>query len=104
MSEPYEYWKFLQAARGLASGSESLRKRIEYAYLTFHPVQEKDLSGHILELYAEIMERLTRVKDGDPGEGYVVNTLAAMTDQEAEKVAELIFDIFVEIAHPAEDD
>ena len=102
MSEPYEYWKFHQAVKGLAAGTEPLRKRIEYAHLTFLAVREDDLSGHVLELYTDMMDRLTRVEDGD--QGSVVATLNVMTDQEAEKVAELIFDIFVAIAHPDEDD
>lgn len=93
----YPYEKFSSALEALATSSATLQRRLEVAYLTFNPVKEDDFDDdEMRSAYREIMESLTKIKD--PGRGYVPATLAQMNDEEAEAVAEKIYDLFFEIS------
>ena len=48
--------------------------------------------------YREIMDQLTRRAEGFPGEGTVPSTLRQMSDEEADRVAELIIDFCFSVA------
>ena len=49
------------------------------------------------EKWSAIYEGLTSVKDGPKDRGYVQNTLDKMSDEEAEKIADLIYELNVEV-------
>ena len=87
-SEDYAREKLGMAIRVLATGTKSLQDRLADAYLCFHPLQPRDFSREDdAELYRTIMSALTVVKDGPEENGYVRNTLAQMSDEQAREVA-----------------
>lgn len=95
LSYPYE--KFSIAVSGMASSAASIQRRLESAYMSFHPVRAEDFKDpEMRETYEEIMAGLTKVKD--PVKGHVPATLALMPDAEAERIAGLIVDLFFSIA------
>ena len=91
---PYHYWKFKAAVDTLAGSEPSLRKRIEYALITMVPVLDHDLDGEVLDLWLELKAQVTWKQDGDPTEGLWRNTLAAMSDDDAQKASETIIRLF----------
>ncbi|TBE66404.1 hypothetical protein ELH00_10605 [Rhizobium ruizarguesonis] len=93
MRPDYVREKFLSSIHMMAVSPVPLQKRLEYAYMTFHPIKEEDLPTDELKgFYRDLMEKLTKVKDQQ--EGYVPATTRQMTDEEAREAAELIFNIF----------
>ena len=89
MSDIYAREKFDAAVEVLATSPETIQERLNFAYLTFHPVQIRDFSDpEDAALYIAILEALTTVKNGDPDQGYVKNTLAVMSAEKASKVAD----------------
>jgi hypothetical protein len=82
------------AVDALATSAKPIQDRLHLAYMSFHPLQERDFADPEMRAsYAEIMRSLTIVKDGPESEGYVRNTLNVMSDEEAERVAELIVEL-----------
>jgi len=95
----YANEKFYNAVDSLC-GDGPLKTRIHYAFMSFHPVQASDFADAELRAkYEEIRRRLTVVKDGPEDRGYVLNTLDAMSDDEARQLSHLI----VELAFNIED-
>lgn len=71
----------------LAKGSDSIQKRLFDAYMSFHPLRERDFPEDLQENYREIMDLLTKVKPkGD--EGSVKATLNQMSEEDANVIAE----------------
>jgi hypothetical protein len=93
-SKPYCYWKFREAVRLLATGEEPLRKRIMFALVSFVALQERDMPEAMKAPFLELRAQTTWKVDGDPEAGSWENTLAEMSDDDAEKVAELIVKLF----------
>ena len=92
--DSYAREKFMVAVDSLATGTGSINERLLHAWMSFHPVLVRDFSDpDNAKLYARIMERLTAVKDGDPENGYVKNTLAVMDEDTARAVAEDIVNL-----------
>lgn len=93
----YAYEKFSIAVGSMASSAAPIQRRLHSAYMSFHPVQARDFKDEGMRgLYMQIMDGLTKVKD--PDTGYVPATLAQMTDEEAQRIAGLIVDLFFSIA------
>lgn len=82
----------LGAAIGMmAQSTAPLQKRLEYAFMTFHPMRpDEDLPTEELKsLYGEIIDMLTADKS-DSHAGYVPTTTARMSDEMAASVIEKI--------------
>lgn len=87
--EAYAREKFGVAVAGMATGPTSIQDRLLTAYMSLHPVQAGDFTRpDDAALYRSIIARLTSVKDGPGDEGYVKNTLAVMSDDMAESIAD----------------
>ena len=94
----YAREKFGIALNSLATSANSLQARLQSAYMSFHPIREDDFANSEMRAtYAEIIARLTAVKDGPETNGYLRNTLDQMSDAEAEGIAELIYNLSMEI-------
>lgn len=92
----YAHEKLLVAVESMATSAATLQDRLYHGYMSFHPLQERDFDDPEMRAqYAQIMAGLTTVKTGPASEGYVKNTLAAMSDDEAERIADLIFSLFM---------
>ncbi|MER9278768.1 hypothetical protein [Mesorhizobium sp. M0522] len=103
MSIEYALEKFTAVTGMMATSSGRLQERLHSAYLTFHPVQERDFpTDEMKSLYREIMERLTVVKD--PDAGYVPATLAVMSDDEAKVLADHVYDLYDRVRRHVEED
>jgi hypothetical protein len=90
----YAREKFGVAVDNLATGTGSIQDRILDAWMSFHPLQERDFDNpEDGAAFKSIMERLTAVKDGDPNNGYVKNTLAKMSDDDASRLASDIVEL-----------
>lgn len=78
----------------LAVGSEGVRKRLRYAYLAFHPIQERDFPDHLKEKWRWIRSELTKfgpIMDGDSVlEGAVDHTLRRIKNSTGVKIAKAI--------------
>jgi hypothetical protein len=90
MSRNYAREKFGSAVEAMASSPASIQDRLEDAYLTFHPVQVKDLKeGEEQDLFQDIYDSLTR-EEAVGDEGRVKATLNKMSDEEASRIASQI--------------
>lgn len=97
---PYHYWKFRVAVEGLAEGDGSLRQRLLGALLSMPAILENELPEPVRSTFLELQAHVTWKQDGDPDEGVWANTLAAMSDQDAGKVAALIVKLFAQSLDP----
>ncbi|MER8792315.1 hypothetical protein NKH71_31535 [Mesorhizobium sp. M0983] len=69
MGQEYAREKFVTAMSSLVSPGD-IRKRLEGAYMSFHPVQAKDVKGpEMATQYKVFMSRLTTVKASNPQQG-----------------------------------
>ena len=93
-SRPYHYWKSRAALEALAGGEGTLRQRIMWALLSFAGLLEGELPEPFRESYLELQAQVTWKADGAPEEGTYANTLAAMSDEDAGKVADQIVKLF----------
>lgn len=92
--ESYAREKFGVAVDALAASATSIQDRLFSAYMSFHPVMERDFSDpEDAALYKSIHDRLTAVKDGPEDNGRVKNTLNLMSDEDAEKLASDIVEL-----------
>ncbi len=83
----YANEKLHNALHSLVGGG-SVQDRLFGAFMSFHPLQDRDFKDpEMLTRWQEIYSRLTVIKDGDPAEGAVKNTLNRMSDEDAENLA-----------------
>jgi hypothetical protein len=91
---PNHYWKFRAAVVALADGTDPLRRRLLGVLHSCVSVLADDLPEEVRAIYLEIQAQTTWKQDGDPNEGDWANTLAAMSDDDAKRVAGLFVDLF----------
>ena len=86
--------KFASAVRDLATSAAPIKQRLHPAFLSVHPIFEADMpSQELRQTCRLLLEEFSRVQD--PLRGNVLATLEQMSDEEAEKVADLIWSICV---------
>jgi hypothetical protein len=91
------YERLRLAVESLATGRGSLQDRLYYALLNIYVFRVEDFPVKIRDEFREIIEETTKVKPiGD--EGSIKATCRIMSDEEAEKIAQRIFDLFTTIA------
>lgn len=84
--------KFACAVRTLATSAAPIKDRLHRAFLSLHPIFEADMPSQELRQTSRLLlNEFSKVQD--PFRGNVVATLEQMTDDEAEKVADLIWSI-----------
>src|SRR4051812_146950 len=90
---------FYIVAKALATGSEPLQTRLQHAfsYTVSRLVKpHEDLPRELADKYVEARDLATCVPaTGD--EGTIAATCRVISDEEAEKIAELLFSIFNEV-------
>lgn len=91
MGLEYASEKLGSAIGMMAQSTAPLQKRLEHAFMTFHPIRpDEDLPTEELKsLYADITEALTADKS-DSHSGYVPTTTSRMSDEMAASVIEKI--------------
>jgi hypothetical protein len=88
---PYAYEKFMGAVNMLATSARPLQKRLVSAALGIRTLKSDDFpAGELRDGWEAIYERLTR-------EGSFEATMAKMSDEDASKVATMIWDMFSEL-------
>jgi hypothetical protein len=93
----YTYERLHLAVENLATERGSLQDRLYYAFLDIHPLRVEDFPERLRNEFREISEEMTKVKPvGD--EGSIKATCIVMSDDEAAKIAQRIFDLFTAIA------
>ena len=99
---PYFYWKIRAAAEALVEGEGPLRQRILWALASTILLKHDELPADIAEIMLEIRVQATWKQDGDPEDGTFKNTLDAMSDADARKLALLILETYeLAVAHIA---
>jgi hypothetical protein len=95
----YVWEKFSTAIYALA-GHGPMQERLKSAYLSFHAVMVSDFDNdpEMQTDYREIVDRLSARKEGFPGEGTMPSTLRQMSNEEADRIAELIIDFCFSVA------
>lgn len=101
-SPGYALEKLSIALRSLATGAGDVRNRLRSAYLTFHPVKERDFPPHLQADWRWVMAQLTRFgpimnHKGEVGTGSVDHTLSRIKNSTGTKIAEKIFDLHTEL-------
>lgn len=95
----YIHEKLMIAVESMATSAAPLQDRLYSAYMSFHTLNARDFDDPEMRAqWEDIDASLTRVKDGPPSEGYVKNTLARMPDEEAERIADIIYSLFLAVA------
>ena len=91
----------MDVVRSLATGKEGVKVRIGNAVnANFHVLSENRFkAGGELKLYKKIMAKLTTM-----GEGQVLASLGAMSEDEAMEVAEWIFELYELVQARIEDE
>jgi len=91
------YERLRLAVESLATGRERLQERLYYSFLNIHVFRVEDFPEILRNEFKEISEEMTKVTPiGD--EGSIKATCNVMGDEEAEKIAQRIFDLFTTIA------
>jgi hypothetical protein len=91
------YERLRLAVESLATGRGSLQDRLYYAFLNIHVFRVEDFPERLRNEFREISEDMTKGKPvGD--EGSTKATCNVMGEEEAEKIAQRIFDLFITIA------
>jgi len=91
------YERLRLAVESLATGRGSLQDRLYYAFLHIYVFRVEEFPERLRDEFREISEEMTKVKPvGD--EGSIKATCNIMGDEEAEKIAQRIFDLFTTIA------
>jgi hypothetical protein len=94
----YAEEKFSVAVDALATSSRDIRERIYSAYLSFAPIRPAEYEdAGLTEMHESLIRDLTKV-EAKRDEGQVQATLATLSDDECEKIAERIFAIY-ELVH-----
>lgn len=98
MRHSYAREKFGVAVNEMATGTGDIRDRIWHAYLSFHPLTEKDFSDELKDDWNQIYQSLTKEEPSynDKGEvtiGKVQNTLNKMDTESCVELAQLICDL-----------
>jgi hypothetical protein len=91
------YERLRLAVESLATGRGSLQDRLYYAFLHIYVFRVEDFPERLRDDFIGICEEMTKIK-ADGGEGYIKATCRVMSDEEAEKIAQKIFDLFTTIA------
>jgi hypothetical protein len=87
----YAWEKLYDAVRFMACTKGDIRERLDGAYASFHTLQvHKIPDANLAKKFQEIMDQLT-------GKGPVRQTLSAMSDDDAERLATEIFDLFHDV-------
>lgn len=86
---PYHYWKFRAAVETLAAGNGPPKTRIRWALTNMAGLLEHELPEPVRGTYQELMVQVSWKQDGDPSRGYWEETLDAMSDEDARRVADL---------------
>jgi hypothetical protein len=98
LTTSYVYEKLSTAVRILATNTENLQTRLEFAYTgpliklredNFARADQKKLLGEIKEVITAI--------DGNPELGRVRATLNKMSDDDARELAKKVFDLYISI-------
>ena len=89
------YERLRLAVESLATGRGNLQDRLYYAFLHISVFRVEDFPERLRADFTEICEGMTKVK-GD--EGSIKATCEVMDDDEAEKIAQQILDLFTTIA------
>lgn len=90
------YERLRLAVESLATGRGSLQDRLYYAFLNIYVFRVEDFPVRLRSDFKEICDEMTKVKPtGD--EGTIKATCNVMSDEEAEKIAQKIFDLFTAI-------
>lgn len=97
---PYHYWKFRSAVESLAGGEGPLKTRIHWALTSLAGVVEAELPEPIRTTFQELMVQVSWKQDAGTGKGYWADTLAAMSDQDARKVADLFVALLEQTLDP----
>jgi len=80
----------------LIKGSNPIQERLFGAYMSFHPLRVDDFPEDLQGDYRDIMDLLTKAKPkGD--EGSVKATLNQMTEEEANIIAEKLFNLCFQV-------
>lgn len=88
------YERLRLAVESLATGRGSLQDRLYYAFLHICVFRVEDFPERLRNEFREISEEMTKF-EGD--EGSIKATCKVMSDDEAEKIAQRIFDLFTTI-------
>jgi hypothetical protein len=78
-------------------GIGDIRQRLHKAYLYFQPLVPSNMPEHLREDLAQLKHDLTGVPVAKEGEGALVSTLRAMSDEEADRLAKKIYALYVEV-------
>lgn len=98
----YAKEKLAKAVYCLATGSEDIKKRLWYAYLSFHTLTEDHFPDDMKNRWKELSESLkseepTLNKEGEPIKGRVENTIDKLTIEKCCDIAKQIVDLNFEI-------
>jgi len=102
-SRPYHYWKFRNALDALAGGEGALRRRLSSALVSLAGLRDEDLPQPLQDTYRELMVRVSWKRDGDPQRGYWEETLTAMSDEDARRVADFFVLLLEQTLDPSVD-
>ena len=98
MSRSYAFEKFYAAITGMATSPASLQERVADAYLSsIMRVEVKDLPAEFWTAFKNLETRLTK-EEPIGEEGIVAATVARMSIEEAEELAQIIYRIFDHLA------
>lgn len=77
--------------------ANNINKRIEYAFAHLSTLKTDEFPEELQEHFEELKKELTKV-EGSGNEGGVAATIKCMSDEELEKIAEKILDLYDTIA------
>lgn len=91
------YERLRLAVESLATGSDNIQNRLYYAFLSIYVFREADFPVKLRADFREIYEDMTKVEAvGD--EGNIKATCRGMSDEDAEMIAQKIFNLFTTIS------
>lgn len=101
-SSGYALEKLSAAVHSLAVGRGDVRERLRTAFMSFHPVQERDFPDHLKEKWRWIKAELTKFgpveeQGGKVLEGSVDHTLRRIKNSTGKKIAEAIVNLQSEL-------
>lgn len=95
----YPWEKFSTALYSLAK-SAPIKDRLQSAWMSYMTISEDDLGNDGLkEQFRKIDSALKSVQNGNPENGVVANSIAAMGDQEADDCGRMIAELAISIAN-----
>jgi hypothetical protein len=90
----YPEEKFREAARVLATSSSTLQDRLHSAALAIHALAADDFEDPTLRARFTALEDMLTWKNAEDEEGTFRATTAGLSDDQAERAAEAIFEIY----------